>query len=149
MASEKPSAWAYADAKTCWESFVQYPTYIHPDTAVRVIATALDAAREYGNQEEMARDLAADVALRRDYGRKLGIYGDTDSTPCWDDILDAAREQGRNEREAEIVAWAEKQAAIVRADGGTILDAAWLAAYQQIGGDIKRGAGRKESANGN
>jgi len=59
-------------------------------------------------------------------------------------ILDAARTQGRQEREAEIVAWTEKQAAIVRADGKTILDAAWLAAYQQIGEDIKRGAGRKE-----
>lgn len=62
--------------------------------------------------------------------------------------LDAARNEGRREREAEIVAWAEKQAAIVRADGTTMLDAAWLAAYQQIGEDIKRGAGRKENDRG-
>ena len=55
---------------------------------------------------------------------------------------------GRREREAEIVAWAEKQAAIVRADGTTMLDAAWLAAYQQIGDDIERGAGRKENDRG-
>ena len=51
---------------------------------------------------------------------------------------------GRRERETEIVAWSDRQVALLRADGSTILDAAWLAAYQQIGEDIKRGAGRKE-----
>lgn len=107
------------------------------------IAEVIDAAREHGQQEETATDLAADVALRCDYGRRLGVYDGADSPPCWDDIVDAALARGRREREAEILAWAERQVAMVRADGKTVLDAAWLAAYQQIGEDIQRGAGRK------
>lgn len=58
MASEKPSAQAWTDAQACWESFAQYPTYIHPDTAVRAIATVLDAAREQGRNEREAEIVA-------------------------------------------------------------------------------------------
>lgn len=121
MASEMPSAWA--EAARCLCDGVASQDF-------RAVVAALDAARDAGRREEQRDGLAADVALRRNYGRQLGVYDGTDSPPCWDDIVDAAREQGRREREAEIVQW--------------IRNCGWTATADET----ERGAGRKENDHG-
>jgi hypothetical protein len=50
MPGEKPSA----EAEACWDSFVEYPTYIRRERAIAAIATAIDAAREQGRREREA-----------------------------------------------------------------------------------------------
>ena len=68
------------------------------------LARALDAAREQGRRVGTEEEQRGDVAVRRHYATRLGILDPDDSTPCWDDIVDAAREQGRREERARCIA---------------------------------------------
>lgn len=133
MASEMPSAWA--EAARCLRDGAASQDF-------QAVVAALDAARDAGRQEEQRDDLAADVTLRCGYGRQLGVYDGTDSPPCWDDIVDAARNEGRREREAEIVGWLRTDGPGSPADvyGSAVGGNEWTTAADAI----ERGAGRKE-----
>ncbi len=63
------------------------------------IARDLDAALELGRSQCHDDRDHADRDLRALYAIQVGAVDYTHSTPCWDDIIDAAREEGRRERD--------------------------------------------------
>lgn len=74
-------------AEACWDSFVQYPTYIRRERAVAAIALALDAAEQ--------RAEARIVAWLRD---EAGFV-ENPGHECWCDLYARLIEAGEHHKE--------------------------------------------------
>lgn len=146
MPSEKlaePSVWAWQGAKVLANNLAEWFT---AGMQRRVIATALDAAKAQGIEECHACRDHADRDARALAAERLGLaWAGGNLPPMWDDIVDAARNEGRREREGEIVGWLRDDAQARDNEAPVESVPCWPAiALRQAANEIERGVGCKE-----
>lgn len=108
MSAPTPSGWAREFAVAALDAAGVEPPqgavdkeYARPMYA---LLCALDAAREEGRQSCHDDRDHADSDIRAHYAASLGMQWDEDTTPCWDDVVEAARESGRREMRDAVLA---------------------------------------------